>query len=112
LESYLAERPIRTYQRGEVLRTDGDLWEVRWFDGRTEEVDLRRMPDDFAAFEPGDHFEAFVEIEPATKRWIEMHSVYSVEPPDESMTPEEVWQRALDAAERVKLPRSTVDWTR
>ncbi|MHB1557011.1 MAG: hypothetical protein ACYC61_05995 [Isosphaeraceae bacterium] len=111
LQSYTRNRPITTYQRGEVIQAEGDLWTVRWFDGRVEHVDLGQAPEVFAAFEPGDHFEAFVAIHPATKHLIEMNSAYAIAPPDDSVMPEEAWRQALDAAERVELPRSTVDWT-
>ncbi len=112
LDAYLRNRPIKLYQRGEVTKADGDQWEVRWLDGRTESLDLGRMPDDFAAFEPGDHFEAFVATHRESKALIEMYAVHPVEPPDESVSPEEAWQRAIETAERVQLPHSTLDWTK
>jgi hypothetical protein len=112
LDAYLRNRPIKLYQRGEVIKTEGDRWDVRWLDGRTETLDLEQMPDDFAAFEPGEHFEAFVAIHPGTKALIEMYAVHPKEPPDESVSPEEVWQHAIETAERVRLPHSTLDWTK
>ena len=112
LEVYLRDRPIRLYQRGEVIEADGDRWKVRWLDGREETLDLGKMPDDFAAFEVGEHFESFVAIHPGTSALIEMYSVHPVDPPDESVSPEEAWQHAIESAERVRLPHSTLDWTK
>ena len=112
LEAYLRDRPIKPYQRGEVIEADGYRWKVRWLDGREETLDLGKMPDDFAAFEAGEHFEAFVAIHPGTCALIEMYSVHPVEPPDQSVSPEEAWQHAVETAERVRLPYSTLDWTK
>jgi hypothetical protein len=112
LDAYLRNRPIKLYQRGEMIKAEGDRWEVRWIDGRKETLDLEKMPDDFAAFEPGEHFEAYVAIHSGTKALIEMYSVHPVEPPDESVSAEDAWQHAIETAERVRLPHSRLDWTK
>lgn len=109
LDSYLRDRSIETHKRGEVLEAEGDFWRVRWLDGETEEVDLRELPDDFAAFEPGDHFEAFVSVDPATNRLAHMYTAHPVEPPVASDS--EAWNKAVDSATPARLPESTIDWT-
>ncbi len=109
LRSYTRDRLITTYQRGEVMEADGDIWTVHWFDGRVEQIDLQEAPDDFAAFEQGDHFEAFVSLDPATSRLAHMYTAHPVEPPVDSDL--EAWHRAVNSAVPARLPESTIDWT-
>jgi hypothetical protein len=108
--AYDRARPLKTRQCGVVLHAWPDPWSIQWTDGRVERVPLEIMPDEFAAFEPGDWLEAVVDCDPVSRSLLYVHAVQPIDPQEE-MGPDEATGFWQSLAQRDDLPESNRDWT-
>jgi hypothetical protein len=63
---YQNETPLLVRQLGHVTQARPEPRQITWTDGRKETVRLDVMPGEFAAYKPGQWFEAIVERDPLT----------------------------------------------
>jgi hypothetical protein len=67
--AYQNETPILVRQIGQVTKARPLPRQITWADGTKESnINLDQMPDEFAAYKPGQWFEAIVERDPLTRR--------------------------------------------
>ena len=112
IASYERQRAVKPVWRGVVMQAAPGSWRVKWSrSGKEECVPLEKMPEEFAAYRPGDWFEARVAYDPGGERLLYVHEVWAVDPAEE-MSPEEadqLWQAIPKADD---LPKSGDDWTK
>ena len=73
LAAYKCNTPFVVRQFGKVEKARPLPEEIRWDNGRTERVNLKRMPSEFVTYKAGQWFEALVSRNPVTFRLIKVH---------------------------------------
>jgi hypothetical protein len=109
---YQNETPVRVRQIGQVTQARPLPRQITWVDGAKENnIELALMPGEFAAYKPGQWFEAVVERDPLTwrlRRVLHVQRTPSVNPLSGANL-ERYWSSLPTTA---TLPTSTRDWTR
>jgi hypothetical protein len=110
VEKYWDSVPLTLLEVGFVSEWNADRWVVVWLDGRrTETVTVEQTPPEFAAFQPGQWFEALVEREPRSYALRKLCFVRTTEPLREMSESElRQWLDELPSGEN--LPKSGSEW--
>ncbi len=108
---YQNDMPVLVRQLGQITQARPLPRQITWVDGTKEtDIDLGRMPDEFAGYKPGQWFEAIVERDPRTWRLRRVRFVQRTPSiPSLSGTALEPYWTALPSAD--SLPGSKRDWT-
>ena len=81
VDKYRDSVPLTLLEVGFVSEWNADRWVVVWLDGRrAETVTVEQTPPEFAAFQPGQWFEALVEREPRSYALRKLCFVRTTEP--------------------------------
>lgn len=110
VDKYWDSVPLTLLEVGFVSEWKADRWVVVWLDGRrAETVTVEQTPPEFAAFQPGQWFEALVEREPRSYALRKLCFVRTTEPLREMSESElRQWLDELPSGEN--LPKSGSEW--
>jgi hypothetical protein len=110
VDKYRDSVPLTLLEVGFVSEWNADRWVVVWLDGRrAETVTVEQTPPEFAAFQPGQWFEALVEREPRSYALRKLCFVRTTEPLREMSDSElRQWLDELPSGE--SLPKSGSEW--
>jgi hypothetical protein len=107
---YRNSTPLILREVGWVSRARPEPNRIRWIDGRQESVDLESMPGAFAAYKPGQWFEAVVERDSLTGRLLQVVSVQRI-PAMHPMSEGRLSEFLQSLPGTNELPDSDESWT-
>lgn len=107
---YRNSTPLVLREVGWVSETRPEPRRITWSDGRREPVDLEKMPGPFAAYKPGQWFEAVVERDSVTGQLLRVVSVQRV-PAMRPMSEDHLSEFLQSLPGTNELPDSDESWT-
>lgn len=108
--AYRNSTPLTLREVGWVSGARPEPWRITWSDGRNERVDLEKMPGPFAAYKPGQWFEAVVERDSVTGRLLRVVSAQRV-PTMHPMSEDHLSKFLQSLPGTNELPDSDEPWT-
>jgi DNA-directed RNA polymerase subunit alpha len=111
VNNYIQTAPFVTRRLGRVSKVPPAGHEIEWLDGRSEEVNLKIMPPEYATYSAGQWFEAIVDRDPVSGvlrkvRYVQCTPALA---PLDAEQLNEFWRKLPTTA---GLPKSSRDWTR